>query len=103
MNIGRAIKELRTNNGLNQSELATACNLTQTSLSQIETGVKRPNPGTMKKLCDYFNIPQVVIYLLATEETDIPENKRIMYQNLFPNIKNILISLFQNNIDKNTN
>ena len=95
MNIGKAIKELRLNKGLNQSEMAAGCNLTQTSLSQIENGIKRPNPGTMKKICEFFNVPEVVIYLLATEDTDIPEAKRSMYQNLFPNIKNILVNLFQ--------
>jgi transcriptional regulator with XRE-family HTH domain len=97
MNIGKAIKELRISKGLNQSELAVACNLTQTSLSQIETGIKRPNPGTMKKICNFFKVPEVVIYLIATEEADIPEAKRSMYQNLFPDIKNILVNLFQDN------
>jgi|SRR6185437_9248555 len=95
MNIGKAIRELRVTKGLNQSELASACQLTQTSLSQIENGIKRPNPGTMKKICAYFNIPELVIYLLATEEADIPETKRLMYQNIFPDIKNILVNLFQ--------
>lgn len=93
MNIGKAIKELRVNKKLNQSELAEACGLTQTSLSQIENGIKRPNPGTMKKLCSFFNVPELVIYLIATEESDIPKGKRSVYNTLFPSIKNVLIDL----------
>lgn len=97
MNIGKAIKELRISKGLSQIELANGCKLTQTSVSQIETGNKRPNPGTMEKICAFFNVPELVIYLLATEESDIPESKRFVYQTLFPNIKNILVDLFNDN------
>jgi transcriptional regulator with XRE-family HTH domain len=94
MNIGKAVKELRISKGLNQKELADGCDLTQTSISQIETGTKSPNSGTIKKICNFFDIPELVVYLLATEESDIPETKRFVYQTLFPDIKNILINIF---------
>ncbi len=93
MNIGNAVKELRKRRSLNQRELASACGLTQTSLSQIESGLKRPNPGTMKKLCDFFEVPEVAIYILATEPTDIPPQKQQLFDTFFPTIKNILIGL----------
>lgn len=96
MNIGKAIKELRISKNLNQSEFAAQCDLTQTSLSQIESGMKRPNPTTMKKICDFFQISEPVIYLLATEESDIPEKNKLLYQSLFHNIKNALIDMLSN-------
>ena len=43
MNIGLAIKSIRKKLSITQYELAEKCDLSQTSLSQIETGVKRPD------------------------------------------------------------
>ncbi|XHR94461.1 helix-turn-helix domain-containing protein [Mucilaginibacter sp. UC70_90] len=54
MNIGKAIKELRVNKKLNQSELAEACGLTQTSLSQIENGIKTPKSRNDEKIMQFF-------------------------------------------------
>jgi len=95
MNIGNAIKELRKEKGLNQRELAAASGLTQTSLSQIESGVKRPNPGTLKKLCEFFGVSETVIYLLATDVSDIPDEKKEIFSTIFPNIKKTLIEMFR--------
>ena len=53
MNIGKVIKELRKERGFSQIELANICNLTQTSLSQIETGAKRPTSKNLKKICKH--------------------------------------------------
>lgn len=96
MNIGKAIKELRIGKNLNQTELARRCELTQTSLSQIESGAKRPNPSTLKKLCDFFEIPEAVVYLIATDESDIPEHKRAIFEKMFPNLKKALIDMLIN-------
>ncbi len=95
MNIGRTIKELRKEKGLSQQELAEAAGLTQTSLSQIESGAKRPNPGTMKKICEYFGITETLIYILATDIEDIPEKNRLVYQQLFPSIKTAFADIFK--------
>lgn len=96
MNIGKAIKELRLAKGLNQSEMADKCALTQTSLSQIESGSKRPNPSTLKKICAFFEVPEAALYLIATDEQDIPEHKRQVYEKLFPNIKKAMIDMLVN-------
>lgn len=48
MNVGKAIKELRKTQNLNQVELAEMAGITQAALSAIENGV-RPNPDTLKK------------------------------------------------------
>ncbi|WDF76136.1 helix-turn-helix domain-containing protein [Mucilaginibacter sp. KACC 22773] len=93
MNIGKAIKELRLEKNLNQTELAKQCDLTQTSLSQIESGIKRPNPSTLKKLCDFFEVPEAVVYLIATDISDVPEHKRELFEKLFPNLKKALIDM----------
>ena len=52
MDIGNVIKELRKEKGLNQTDFAELIGITQTALSQIETGFARPNPGTLKGICE---------------------------------------------------
>lgn len=94
MNIGKAIKKLRKQQLLNQSELAERVGMTQTSLSQIESGAKKPNSGTLKKICDYFDVPELVLYLLATESEDIPERNREMFDRIFPSVSGLLLDVF---------
>jgi len=93
MNIGKAIKDLRIEKKLNQTEFANKCGITQTTLSQIETGNKTPNSGTLKRISSFLQIPETVIYLLATDESDIPDSKKKMFQTLFPGIKTLLLDL----------
>ncbi|WP_419698122.1 helix-turn-helix domain-containing protein [Mucilaginibacter sp. NFX135] len=95
MNIGIAIKQLRKQKKLSQAELAEQSGLTQTALSQIENGSRRPNVESMKKLTDYFNIPEIVIYLLATESNDVPDEKKEMFEKVFPNLRNMIIGLLE--------
>ena len=95
MNIGKAIKQLRKKQSLSQAQLAERTGITQTALSQIENGSRRPNNETFKKLTDYFQVPEILIYLLATEDTDVAENKQEMFRAIFPNVKNLLLSVFE--------
>lgn len=94
MNIGIAIKKLRKQKSLNQSELAKEVGITQTSLSQIESGAKTPNSGTMKKLCDYFQLPELMIFLLATDIEDIPAKNRDTFEKVFPLVSGLLLEIF---------
>lgn len=91
MNIGKGIKEIRKQKGLNQFALANACKLSQTSLSQIENGIKRPNPKTLKKICGVLDISEVLLYILGTEEKDVPKEKKQIYKMLFPTVKDLVI------------
>lgn len=95
MNIGASIKEFRIQKNISQSEFANKCGISQTSISQIENGVKRPNPGNLKKICKILEIPETVLYLKALEESDIPDNKREMYREFFPIVENMLRKLTQ--------
>lgn len=95
MNIGNAIKELRKEKGLSQREFAEASGLTQTSLSQIESGSKKPNPGTMKKICAFLGISETFLFIIATDIADIPEKNREIYKELFPSIKKAFADIFK--------
>lgn len=93
MNIGSAIKKIRTDQGLSQGEFADKCGISQTSISLIENGVKRPNPGSLKKICKVLNVPESILYLYGLEESDVPKNKRDLYNLIYPNLEDMIKKL----------
>lgn len=92
MDLGKAIKVLRKKQGLTQQELATACKLTQATLSQIENG-KRPGSSTLKKISKALDVPESLIYVIGIEKGDVPVKKQALYDQLFPVIENLVTQL----------
>ncbi len=93
MDFGKAIMLIRKQVGLKQYELAEACGISQTSLSLIETGTKRPSERTIKKICTACDIPDSVLYILCMQDTDIPENKKEIYGLVYPSIRNLALQM----------
>ena len=93
MNLGKAIMSVRKQLGIKQYELSEMCGISQTSLSQIETGLKRPSPRTLKRICEALEIPDSVLYILGMQDTDIPESKKDIYALLFPSIKSLTLQM----------
>ena len=93
MNIGLAIKAIRKKLAITQYELAERCELSQTSLSQIETGVKRPSQRTISKVCTVLDIPESVIYIVAMQEADVPPSKKSVYDLVYPSIKSLALQM----------
>ena len=89
MNIGKVIRDLRVKKNLTQQQLAESSGITQTSLSQIESGVTRPSPKTLKLVGKQLGVPEVFIYLLSIEAKDVPLSKREAYDILFPSIEKL--------------
>lgn len=93
MNIGSAIKSIRKKLAITQYELAEKCDLSQTSLSQIETGIKRPSQRTITKVCSVLDIPESIIYIVAMQESDVPASKRGVYELVYPSIKSLALQM----------
>lgn len=93
MNIGAAIREVRKNRGISQIELSNTTGISQTSLSLIERGRRRPGGNTLEKVCAALNIAESLLYIMAVDKTDVPKNKRILYRELFPIIKELILKL----------
>jgi transcriptional regulator with XRE-family HTH domain len=93
MNIGSAIKSIRKKLAITQYELADKCDLSQTSLSQIETGVKRPSQRTIAKICSVLDIPESIIYIVAMQEADVPPSKKGIYELVYPSIKSLALQM----------
>lgn len=45
-----------------QVELSERTGLSQTSISQIESGAKNPSKKSVKKICEAFEIPEAILY-----------------------------------------
>ena len=93
MNIGFAIRSIRTKLSIPQYELAEKCKISQTTLSQIETGRKRPSPKTLASICRVLNVPPAIIYIIAMEKEDVPQSKRAVYNLVFPSIKGLALQM----------
>ena len=93
MNVGEAIKNIRKAKDISQKELAERAGISPPSLSQIESGIQRPNPTTMQKLCKELDVPEPLIYILAMDINDVPSEKRGLYEVLFPTIRNMILQI----------
>lgn len=96
MNIGIAIRSIRRQMGITQYELADKCAISQTSLSQIENGVKRPAVKTLNKICVALDVPESLIYILGMQEADVPESRKAVYTMVFPSIRNLALQIVSN-------
>lgn len=58
MKLGKKVKNLRMKYGISQEDLAIKSNLTQSKISNMETGNGyHPTIDSWYKIADYFNIP----------------------------------------------
>jgi transcriptional regulator with XRE-family HTH domain len=100
MKIGTAIKTVRTNLGISQEELSSQSGLSQTTISQIENGLKTPTQRSLKKICTALSTPEAVLYILAMDESDIPPNRKKAFDKLYPKIRELAIQILGNQNSK---
>lgn len=67
--IGRTLKVLRQFHGMSQVELANALDLSNSFLSELESGKKEPTLDLLGRYSSYFDIP-VSSILLFSESMD---------------------------------
>lgn len=96
MNIGIAIRSIRKERTpqLNQSDFAKLIGISQTYLSQIETGSKIPNISVLEIISKEFEIPLPIIFWLAISEDDISEHKREYFRFLKPTVDSMINEFF---------
>jgi transcriptional regulator with XRE-family HTH domain len=73
-------------------QLADKCGMSKTALSSLETGKAYPPMATVKKLCQAFDIPQSFLLMASIEESDIPEEKRVLYRALLVPLREELLT-----------
>ena len=75
--IADRIKFLRTLEGENQQQLATAIGVAQSAISQWESRTNEPKASYIVKLCDHFNVS--ADYLLGREDMTFSNNKDTLF------------------------
>ena len=68
MNIGEAIKFLRSKRDISQVQLADKIEITQGFLSLIEKGEREPGFELIKKIASTLHVPEQLIFLLACQK-----------------------------------
>jgi len=62
---GKKLSELRKQKGLSQDELAIDLNISQSSVSNYESGATKPDTYILQKIAEYFNVP--ISYFFSDE------------------------------------
>jgi len=94
MNIGKAIKDLRQQKGLKQTDFAIQCGLSQSYLSSIEKGRKEPTLNILKQIANALAIPMPVLVFFSLGQEDIAESKKEAFKMLEPSIKGLINDVF---------
>ncbi len=94
MNIGITIKRIRKRRNISQKELSMLSKVSQTYISQIESGEKNPSIDLLEKLGVALNIPYEIISFLSLDINSIPESKRDYYKNIGPAVNAMVEEFF---------
>lgn len=75
MNIGRNIKTARTIKKMNQSELAQSINISNSSISQYESGEKIPSLSVITAISNVTGKPLYWFFMSEEEQTEWSEKQ----------------------------
>lgn len=94
MNIGQSIKKLRKDLSVKQFELANDIGISQTYLSQIEGGTKKPSLDVLEKIASKLDLPLSILFWYGLEREDIKPNRQKAYMFLKPSIDALIEQFF---------
>lgn len=94
MNIAIGLLKARKDKGLRQNEVSKRTGLSQTYLSQIETGGKIPSIEVIEKLCKEYDIPFPIMMWHSLTDKDVRKAKLDIYHKLKPTIDNLIADIF---------
>lgn len=94
MNLGQSIKTVRKNKGFKQKDFCTKVGITQSYLSSIENGKKKPSIEVLEKIANTVNIPIPVLFWFTVTENDVDKRKLEMFKLLKPSVDKLIADLF---------
>lgn len=94
MTIGQKLKELRKQDSLKQGVVAKALGISQTYLSQVESGKRNPSTSLLDRIAAYYSMPLPVLIWAALTEDDVTPDKREFYKSVKPTVDAIVKELF---------
>lgn len=94
MNLGTTLRDIRKRKKINQKDLAREANISQTYISQIESGKRLPSIETLEKLGIVLGIPFQVISFMSLDADSVPESKRDDFNKYAPPMLEMVEQLF---------
>lgn len=91
MDIGSAIKSIRTRKKITQKDLAAKCGISANALCSIEKNVSFPTKETIKRICDALQIPVSYLLFFSITEEDVPKEKQGIFNALKEPIQKVLV------------
>jgi transcriptional regulator with XRE-family HTH domain len=91
MQVGKNIRRLRKEQGLDQGELANLVGITQPYLSQLENGERDPSMSLLRKICEELDLSLPELFLLSMDEEDVQPDRREAFEELRPHLERFLI------------
>ena len=92
MDFGQAIRMLRTEHNMTQTQLAERCFVSDSTVSAWETGGTYPPKAALERLSNAFGVPMAYLMMACIEEDDFPEGKRILYRTSLDPLRRELIA-----------
>ncbi|MBR5395765.1 MAG: helix-turn-helix transcriptional regulator [Bacteroidaceae bacterium] len=92
MTTGQAIKTLRQSQGMTQAQLAEQCGMSANAICSLETDKAYPPKTTIERICLALGVPQSYFLLASIDESDFPEEKRVLYRALLEPLRKELLN-----------
>ena len=97
LQIGQLIRSLRKDNNLSMSDLAQKLDISQASISRIESGIQEANYTLLGEICEQFGLTLSSFFLLLENKVDttikIPQDKSLQSENIDDELFNIIKNL----------
>lgn len=97
LQIGQLIRSLRKENNLSMSDLAQKLDISQASISRIESGIQEANYALLSEICEQFGLTLSSFFLLLENKVDttikIPQDKSLQSENIDDELFNIIKNL----------
>ena len=97
---GKKLSELRKQKGLSQEELACDLDISQSSISNYESGYTNPDLDIVKRISDYFHVPIAYLFsddkpIFYTNENTGSNNGFYMINSTLNTVSEKLIELYE--------
>lgn len=91
MNYSKTIKIIRAVRGLSQQDFASVTKIDPSLVSRIESGQRSLSVANLKKISTKLSIPESLIKLLSSDETELKGFTKDEYQKMAESLLSLLI------------
>ena len=95
MNYGKMINSLRVDRmKQNQNAFSESIGITQSYLSSIENGNKKPSTDLLEKIAKHVELPMPILFWFSITEKDVSAEKKEYFKSLKPTADALINSFF---------